>query len=277
VTILQSAPARLAMRAYQKGRLVRGRLGGAPEWRGVRILGYHRISASRDLLAVRPDAFRAQLEEALSAGLEPIPLTRALDLLERPVEGRYLCVTFDDGYRDNLELAEPILRELRVPATIFVPSQVIHGNAGYWWYDAPPPALTWDEARELVAGGLVDVQAHTRTHPRLPALDEERAREEIGGCKDEIEAEVGYQVTSFAYPAGLYTERDARLVAEAGYRAGLTTDPGVNPGGLPMTTLARTLVFWEDSLVDFRGKLAGLLDRPPRLREWLYRRLRTAG
>src|SRR5687768_17298759 len=52
----------LAMRAYQRARLLRARLRGPATWAGVRILGYHRIADEKDVLAVRGDRFRRQLE-----------------------------------------------------------------------------------------------------------------------------------------------------------------------------------------------------------------------
>jgi len=143
----------------------------------------------------------------------------------------------------------------------------------YDWYPRPTPAaLSWGELRDLVAEGLVDAQSHTRTHPWLPRLDDARARDEIEGSAADIEDRLGYAPTSFCYPAGLYGPRDTALVREAGYRAGVTTDPGANPGHEPMETLHRTLVYWEDTDADFRAKFDGLLDRPPILRAWLYRR-----
>lgn len=267
-------PTYLAMRAYDRARMFRARMSRhAWHWEGVRVLGYHRIAEDGNDLSVRPAAFREQMERALEAGVRPVRLDAALDLLERPVEGRWLCVTFDDGYRDNLEEAVPVLEELGIPATIFIATAIVDGTATFDWYDRPPPALSWSEVEELVAGGLVDVQAHTRTHPRLPHVDEARAREEIEGAKRDIERHVRYRVTSFAYPAGLYGGRDVRLVREAGYRAGVTTDPGVNPGGAGLERLRRTLIYWNDGAERFTAKLAGLLDRPPALRALLYRRL----
>ena len=48
---------------------------------------------------------------------------------------------------------------------------------------------------------------------------------------------------------------------------------GRNRGGAPMETLHRTLVYWEDTDADFMAKFDGLLDRPPVLRDWWYRRM----
>jgi peptidoglycan/xylan/chitin deacetylase (PgdA/CDA1 family) len=266
------------MRAYGRGRQLRARLRrGDSGWTGVRILGYHRIDDERCDLSVRPTAFRDQMLRLLDAGLTPVRLDRAIDLLRAPIDGRYVCVTFDDGYRDNLEHAVPVLTELGIPATIYVPTAIIDGRAPYWWFDRQPPALDWDEIVQLVAGGLVDVQAHTRTHPLLPHVaDIAVARDEIAGSKADIERRLPGRVTSFAYPAGLYGERERVLVAEAGFAAAVTTEPGVNRGGSDLHELRRTLVYWDDEPADFAAKLAGHLDRPPILRRWLYGRLARA-
>ncbi|MDX6696625.1 MAG: hypothetical protein QOE65_22 [Solirubrobacteraceae bacterium] len=274
------SPTYLAMRAYERARMLRARLGRAPDWAGVRILGYHRIARDGHDLSVRPEAFRSQMAALREAGLEPLRLDAALELLDgaavAPPAGRRVCVTFDDAYRDNLEEAGPVLRELEVPATVFVPTAIVDGEASYTWYDDPPPALTWDEIARWASEGLVDFQSHTRTHPRLPHVDAARAREEIFESKRDLEARLDREVTSFCYPAGLWGERDARLVREAGYRAGVTTDPGVNSGNAPMDRLRRTLVYWRDGPFEFGAKLAGHLDRPPALRRLLYRRLARA-
>ena len=261
------------MRAYTRARILRGRALPQREWSGVRVLGYHRIADEPHVLSVRPDRFRRQIELALESGLQPLAVADGLDLLDAgEVGGRHFCVTFDDGYLDNLEHAVPVLRELGVPATIFVPTSVIDGVSTYWWFADPPPALTWEQLRELAGEGLVDVQPHTRTHPWLPRLGEDEAHAEIAGSKRELEERLGKPATVFCYPAGLYGEREARLVREAGYRAAFTTDPGVNGAGQARDRLKRTLVYWEDGERDFRAKLDGLLDRPPALRAWLYRR-----
>ena len=61
------------------------------------------------------------------------------------MHGRYVCVTFDDGYRDNLLAAAPVLSEYGIPATIYLPSRIIDGELPFHWYEDPPPALSWAE------------------------------------------------------------------------------------------------------------------------------------
>lgn len=241
----------------------RVRASGKPQ-AGVRILCYHRVSRDRDPLAVDPDAFRRQLDAIRSSGIRVLRLDAALDRLAEPVREPYVCITFDDGYLDTLEVAAPILREFEMPATVYLPTAMIDGSMPFDWYvrSPAPPALDWPGVAELVAGGLIDVQAHTRTHPRLPALSAVAARSELESSKAEIEDRLEMRVTSLCYPAGLYGQREALLAREAGYRAAVTCRPGLNDHHTDLMELRRNLIYPRDDLLRFRAKLSGLLDAP---------------
>jgi peptidoglycan/xylan/chitin deacetylase (PgdA/CDA1 family) len=229
-------------------------------WTGLRILGYHRVSDDVDELAVTPRQFRAQMEALRPSGIEPVRLADISSLDELAQAGRYASVTFDDGYRDNLEHAVPVLRELGIPATVFLPVRILDGTATYRWYGSPPLALRWEEVHALQDEGLVDFQAHTLTHPLLPDLDDASARREIVDGRRELEARLGRTVTSFCYPGGRFGPREVSLVAEAGYRYGVTCLPGVNGPAQPVTGLRRTMIHRDDSLRWFAAKLDGALD-----------------
>lgn len=108
-----------------------------------------------------------------------------------------------------------------------------------------PPAeaalLTWNELRDVAADGLVEIGAHTRTHPILSTLSDEAAAAEIRGSRDLIRARLGVESVTFCYPNGLagdYGETNTRQVAAAGYvcatasHCGLVT-PQANRFALP--------------------------------------------
>jgi peptidoglycan/xylan/chitin deacetylase (PgdA/CDA1 family) len=269
-------PRYLAARTYQRARLARSRLRPVT-WEGVRILGYHRIANSADSLSVSPQRFREQMRAIAESGAQPIRLDHALGLLQERVAGRFVCVTFDDGYRDNFTEAAPVLAEFEIPATIYVPSRIIDGEVGFHWYAESPPALSWDEIGELIATGLIDVQSHTRTHPLLPQVGAQQSHDEIVISKREIEAHVPYPLTSFCYPAGLYGAREVEFVRSAGYAAAVTTNPGVNAGDGDLLELRRTLVYRADDARVFQAKLDGRLDGETALRRALHtRRARAA-
>jgi peptidoglycan/xylan/chitin deacetylase (PgdA/CDA1 family) len=236
----------------------------------LRVLGYHRIADDADELAVRPRAFRRQMERLLALGAQPLSLDDAPGLLNEGVDRFYVCVTFDDGYHDNLMEAVPVLRELRIPATIFVPTAAIDGTARLYWYAAQPRLLSWRELRELSADSLFSVGSHTRRHPDLTRLTQKGAWEEIAGSKAELEDRLGVPATSFAYPAGCMSEREARMVVEAGYTVAVTTRPGPNHAGMRPDALRRNFIERRDDESLLEAKLAGLLDAP-----WTIRRPRS--
>jgi peptidoglycan/xylan/chitin deacetylase (PgdA/CDA1 family) len=239
----------------------------------VRVLTYHRVSDEPDELAVSPVHFSEQMAILRDSDFE---IRRLCDALDAPDLGRSrtVCVTFDDGYRDNLTNALPVLREHGVPATIFLPTAIIDGEERYRWYADPPAALTWDEVRELQREGLVDFQAHTVTHPLLPGIDDDQARIEIVTGRGILEQRLGREVTCLCYPGGRYGEREMRLAEEAGYRLAVTTRPGVNGPGTPVFALRRTVVHGEDDAARFRSVLHGGFDHRDRLPAAL-RRLRV--
>ena len=101
------------------------------------ILMYHRV-ADEQLdpwhLCVSPKNFGEQLEVIRSAGLRVMHLR---ELAEAAASGavppRSIAITFDDGYRDNLENGRPLLEKYGVPATAFVASGYVASDGEFWW------------------------------------------------------------------------------------------------------------------------------------------------
>jgi peptidoglycan/xylan/chitin deacetylase (PgdA/CDA1 family) len=248
----------------------RGRL----ERSGLRILFYHRVSDDRDALAVSPRSFREQMDFLATAGYRVVDAVEAADLLVRgDVSSKTIGLNFDDGYLDVVENALPVLERRGFRASVFVPTGVIEGTATFGWYRRQPPVLAWEQIVELDGAGTFRFEAHTVTHPNLLTLDDETAREEIAGSKRALEARLGRSVEAFCYPGGLFSERERRLVDEAGFTIGVSCEPGVNVSGTDLLALRRRQVDPSDSLLDFRAKVGGGHDNPLPLRN-LYKRLR---
>ena len=106
---------------------------GAPGMHGAKltVLLYHRVLHQPDpLLPHEPDAamFDAQLA-CLSQVFRILPLEDALSQLRAgTLPSRALCITFDDGYRDNIEVAVPILRRHGMVATFFIATGFLDGG-----------------------------------------------------------------------------------------------------------------------------------------------------
>jgi peptidoglycan/xylan/chitin deacetylase (PgdA/CDA1 family) len=106
-------------------------------WSGVVCVNYHRIGDGRrshfdrGLWSATEDGFDAQLRW-LKANFDVVS-PRELGYVVRARRGRHVVVTFDDGYRDNHDLAYPILRAHRLPATFFVATGFIDRPRLPWW------------------------------------------------------------------------------------------------------------------------------------------------
>jgi peptidoglycan/xylan/chitin deacetylase (PgdA/CDA1 family) len=251
------------------------RTGGRPECRGLRILLYHRVADDGDPLAISPRRFREQMDHLAAEGYRAVDLLAGLQRLERGGSSeRTIALTFDDGFTDVAEQALPALERHGFRATVFVTTGVTGGRVAFPWYEGPqPPVLGWDDVVALDREGTLRFEAHTVTHPSLLALDDAAAAAEIAGSRRELAERLGRPVTAFAYPAGLYGERERRLVAEAGYTVAVSCEPGVNLPGSDPLALRRRQIDSRDRLLDFKAKLGGGHDTPLPLRA-TYRRLR---
>ena len=107
----------------------------------------------------------------------------------------------------------------------------------------------------------------------LLAVDDAGAETEIRDCRRELEGRLERPVTAFAYPAGLFGDRERRLVAGAGYTAAVSCEPGVNRPDSDRFALRRRQIDSRDRLLDFKAKVGGGHDTPLPLRG-TYRRLR---
>jgi peptidoglycan/xylan/chitin deacetylase (PgdA/CDA1 family) len=269
------------VRARAKAALTRARSAlwlartrGRGDEHGLRILLYHRVADDRDPLAVAPRRFRAQMDHLAAEGFQVVDLGAALELLAAgTVASRTIGLTFDDGFADVRDEALPALARHGFRATVFVATGVTDGRMSFDWYERQPPVLGWDDVVALDREGTLRFEAHTVSHPNLLALDDAMAAAEIADCKRELSDRLGRAVTAFAYPAGLYGDRERRLAEAAGYAAAVSCEPGVN---LPQTdrfALRRRQIDPSDTLLDFRAKIGGGHDTPLPLRA-TYRRLR---
>ena len=153
-------------------------------------------------------------------------------------DGRYmggtLSITFDDGYRDNFEVAAPILNRLDLPATFFVTTGFIGTDYVPPW-DAHLPQqpgwMTWDQVRELREQRF-DIGGHTVHHVDMGVESPEVIREELTQCRALLEEKLGEPARLFAYPFGgrsNITPASVELVREAGFECCVSACGGVNP------------------------------------------------
>ncbi len=127
-------------------------------------------------------------------------------------------LSFDDGFDNNYRNAFPVLEELEIHATFFVPSAYVGSSDqeawDLWWMKdrgiRPTRPLDWRQLREMHAAGH-EIGSHTRRHVRLSDIsgDADRLEDEIAGSKREIEDELGGVCRSIAWPYGTPADFDA--------------------------------------------------------------------
>jgi peptidoglycan/xylan/chitin deacetylase (PgdA/CDA1 family) len=193
----------------------------------VPILMYHRIDYLRPTLppmtrrlTVDPGEFARQMHWLVAHGFHTLTQRELYDALfeGRTLPARPVLITFDDGYRDVLGKASPVLAQLGLHATAYVISGRLAG--------ADPSFLTAPQLRALERRGI-EIGSHTITHAPLTRLDDEHALRELVASRRTLARAVGHDVPWFAYPYGAYDERVARLVARGGYRLAVTTRAGI--------------------------------------------------
>ena len=184
----------------------------------VAVLGWHRVDVEGGGLAVSPARFTRQMDLLDEHG-QHFPVTR-LDqvagfLASGERHSRRVVLTFDDAWADNHTNALGPLTQHRLPATLYVPSQLL-GQPGY---------MTRTQLLEMDDAG-VTIGAHSRTHPDLRACSPGNLEREVRGSKEDLEDLLAKPVTSFAYPTGLTDERVHAAVVAAGFTSAVTTRPG---------------------------------------------------
>lgn len=194
----------------------------------VPILMYHRVAPDCPEPArpwcVHPVAFAEQLDYLREVGYQPISLDdwHHHALGHRPLAGRSVVITFDDGYRDFAEHAWPALEQRRLPALVFLPTGHVGGtNAWDAGMGMDAELLGWDEIRALEGRG-VRFGSHTASHSPLTGISVQEAEAELTASRARLREELRTPLDAIAYPYGDVDPAVEHLAGACGYAFGLT-------------------------------------------------------
>ena len=238
---------------------------------GVPILMYHSISAVDESgcapyfrTVTHPRAFGRHLEFLTRMGYRTATLAHARERIRNgvPESEKLVVLTFDDGYADFYSDAYPLLSRHGYTATVFLPTAYIADRPRKFDQRV---CLTWSQVRDLHQAG-VEFGSHTVTHPQLADLPESKVEREVRFSKAEIEDRTCSPVISFAYPFAFPDHRPEfkrtldRLLAEAGYQAGVCTTVGTPSSRSRPFFLERLPINTLDDDALFEAKLTGSYD-----------------
>lgn len=220
------------------------------------VLMYHATNRSDWKLAVSPGAFERQMSYLAQNGW----VVSLADIVayvkgEKDLPARAVAVTFDDGYRDVLSEALPILERYRIPATVFVPSDLSvrtdpKGSA----------RLTEEELRELAKSPLITIGSHAMTHRKFTELSKDEMQTESKASAEALAQMTGTRPCFFAYPFGARSRSAERAVEAAGYEAAFGITEGTIHKGDNLFTLKRVQIDSTMSFFLFRLRLTGAVD-----------------
>ncbi len=225
----------------------------------VSILLYHRFDPeTAGAMTVTTPVFAQQLQWLAEHKISVIPIHALVDRVRNgsPLPAPAVALAADDGHRSVYTEMFPLIQRYRVPVTLFIYPSAI-SNASY--------ALTWDQIREMLRSGLVEVQSHTYWHPNFhvekgrlsPRVYEDFVTRQLTLSKSKLEATLGIHVDLLAWPFGIYDARLERLAAQAGYIAAFTIERARAQRGDNLFELPRYIVTDQDRGARFAALALG--------------------
>ena len=213
------------------------------------IFMYHSLDKNNvsNCTAVERDIFYEQMRQIEKLGYKVIGLEKYCKLLKdgKSIPKKSVILTFDDGYKDNLE-AIKILEEFNYPATIFI----IYDNTGKNGY------LSEKDINLFLKESKVTIGSHTLTHAYLPNLKLLDMKKELAGSKQDLFALFNQNINTIAYPVGAFNKTVLEEADNSGYLCACATNRGFSKS-LDRFALRRIKITNNDLGIRLKAKLSG--------------------
>lgn len=207
---------------------------------------------------ISPARFEQQLEWLARSG-KVVSLEATLNHARRDA----IAITFDDGFRDNLTVALPLLEKFNLPMTLFVVAGFVDSD-GY---------LSEEELQEIANHPLITIGSHGLWHRHFNRITLDEARFELTESKRLLEDTIGKPVNLVAWPYGECSAAVEQLAGECGYRAGWSVWQGTNGS----FSRWRVPLGRNDHMLRFIAKASGVYGATEaKLHRFRERRLRAA-
>ena len=230
----------------------------------IPILMYHSIDRHSDPRAPRwtlsPTSFAEHMHWLAEHDYRPMTISDLVSARTSgiPLPPRALAITFDDGLRDFLTGAVPVLQRHGFTATLYVVTGYV-GKTSRWSRslgETDRPMLSWSELRSVSEHGI-ECGAHTHSHPQLDIMPPAGALGEILRSKTCLEDHLGRAVQTFAYPHGYAYRTTRQLVRQAGFTSACRVRHALSSTEEDRFALSRIIMTSDIGARDLASLLAG--------------------
>jgi peptidoglycan/xylan/chitin deacetylase (PgdA/CDA1 family) len=206
----------------------------------VSVLCYHSVGEDGWELSTPPSKFRRELDFFKRRGYYFATLDEiaAYARKKRPLPLQTLAVTFDDGYGSVFTQAFPILKEMNIPAAVFLVADFEGSREAR---RCALPGLSEEQVSEMENSRLITFGYHSKTHPSLT---------ELHGAALDAELAPPKPYRYFAYPGGHHSKEAHEALARNGYCAAFTISPGLvrrgsNPYAIRRSVVTADMPLWQ--------------------------------
>lgn len=199
------------------------------------ILLYHKIVEEKPLAGsiawIRAKDFEEQVLELKRLGYKFVTLDKTVEMLsQNEIKGKYVTITFDDGFIDNYEVAFPLIEKYELPVAIFVCPQYFSQKvalkfADYNWIivqdkdtSVVERFISWEQLREMRDFG-VEIANHSYRHVNVCRVSLKESCVDIEKCSQEINKNIGLYPKYFSYPFGMYDDKSVEQIKRLGFKA----------------------------------------------------------
>ncbi len=172
------------------------------------VFVYHRFGENKyPSTNIKISQFKKHIQELANNSYNVISTEQLIDILinKKNIPEKTAVLTMDDAFLSIYKEAWPLLKEKKLPFTVFVSTKPVGANLKNY--------MNWDQLREMVNSGVI-IGHHTKSHFHLVNKDKETIINEIEEASDDFLKNLGFVPDIFAYPYGEYSYEIKQIVKE---------------------------------------------------------------
>jgi peptidoglycan/xylan/chitin deacetylase (PgdA/CDA1 family) len=240
------------------------------------ILMYHRVNDNVDhAIAVKKDNFLWQMDYLNRKNYKVISMNEAYNKISsNSIDGKFIVLTFDDGYEDYYCDAFPILEKYNFPSILYLVPGYVESGKVFWWDEklGESRLMNWEQLQNLSKSNLIEFGSHTLNHKDLNCLDDKTLKFEMESSKKILEEKLKREIIHFSYPRETYSKEAEKLTGEI-YKTGVLIYKGKDVNNKlsskDLLRLRRIPVYNNDGKFMFIAKVKGWIKLEVMLRKKL--------